>query len=65
MAGTGAVWPGGKEKGQVPAAAPTKDNPLPGNKRDYNWWGAPETAGKSPEQAKAMMNKDTSKQRKK
>jgi hypothetical protein len=59
MAGTGAIWPGGKEKGQVPAAAPTKKNPLPANKRDYNWWGAPETAGMTQGQAKAEMEKDT------
>lgn len=49
MVGTGAIYNG--EKAQD-------------SKRDYNWWGAPETAGMSQDQAKAFMNKNIKRSKK-
>lgn len=50
MAGTGAIYNG--EKGQS-------------KKRDYNWWGDPESAGMTQDQAHNRMEKSIKKSRKK
>lgn len=55
MAGTGAIYNG------EPAQVSNKGT----KHRDYNWWGAPETAGMSQEKAHDEMEKDFEKPKKK
>jgi hypothetical protein len=56
MVGTGAIYNGEKATDYS-----VGKGDLPANKRDYNWWGAPETAGKTQKQAHDHMEKDVEK----
>lgn len=62
--GTGAIYPGG-QKATDYSVKNDEDGLPPANKRDYNWWGAPETAGMSQGKAKAHMEKSLAKKKKK
>ena len=64
MAGGDAIYPGG-QKATDYGEVDDKDGLPPKNKRDYNWWGAPETAGMSQPKAHAHMEKETQKHHRK